>query len=514
MKVGISLVFLCSLSSLFAQEWPVPFEVELEEQTWTDWPALHSFAHASYDGRWFIMGGRTGGMHGLVPPDPFPLAEANTQIHMLDPLTGAHWERSIFELADSLVAPLRGTNPQFLVRDSMLFYMGGYGKDTLSDNFITFPVLIVANLNGIRKALEDDTPLAPHFTMYRDSLFYLCGGEAEWLGDTAYLFGGHEFTGEYSQIPSINFEQRYPNELRTFRLEQDGPDWLVTDVEISYDSLLFHRRDLTFEPVIFPGGQQGLAAFSGVFRYEQNTPWLSNVYFDGSTWWEDTLTHRFSNYSCPSMGLYDPESSAMYSILFGGISQFWYSEEDSSVYEDLNVPFVNDISVVVQQWDGSTYQYLLPIQFDQLYGSNAAFFPAGETSRFTNGVIDLSAVEERLLAGYIFGGIDPEFPNFTSSVGSNKLYAVYIKPPSPVTGISQAEGGMNIFPNPASDRIILEGIPAEAAQVRWVDVQGKVVAVNDVTEVISTPSGNGLYRVEVYNASEQLLFTRTILVQR
>jgi hypothetical protein len=269
-----------ALQSL-AQEWPTPFTLRLEEATWPDWPGMHSFAHAHHDGRWFVLYGREGGMHAMIPPDPFPIAEANQHVRMLDPETGEFWERSIFELPDSLAFPLRSTNPQFVQQDGFLYVMGGYGKDTTSDDFITFATLVAVDLDVLRLALESGTSMEPAFRLYRDSLFYLSGAEAEMLNDKVYLFGGHEFTGEYTMIGGIGFTQRYTNEVRSFIIDDDGTTFSVSYVQIQYDSILFHRRDLNVAPVVFPGEQFGLAAYSGVFQYDANLPWLSDVYLDG-----------------------------------------------------------------------------------------------------------------------------------------------------------------------------------------------------------------------------------------
>ena len=512
----LKLLFVVFASQLTAQQWPTPFEVELEEVTWTDWPGLHSFAHGEDNGKWFIIGGRTGGMHSLIPPDPFPVAEANLEIRMFDPLSGEQWSRSIYELPDSIAAPLRGTNPQFLQRDNMLYYMGGYGKDTLTEDFITHPVLIAINLELLQDALESESSMDTSFRLLRDSLFYLCGAEAEWLNDTAFLFGGHEFTGEYSQIPSINFEQRYPNELRKFVINDDGINLSISDVSIIYDSLLFHRRDLSFEPLVFPDESFGLAAYSGVFQYESNTPWLSNIYFDSYSYWEDTLTQRFNNYTCPVLNMYDPEEQAMYAILFGGISQFWYDEGDSAVYEDLNIPFVNDISVVTRTADGGTSQDLLPISFEHLYGSNAAFFPADGVLKYGNGVVDLSGIEAKTLVGYIFGGIDPEFPNFTLSVGSNALYKVFVQPSAPATELEMSEKiELTVFPNPVTaDFISLEGIIPTGAVIEWMDIHGRIVSRIPANASISAPRVNGFYLFSVYTPDGSRIFKQEVVVNR
>ena len=43
----------------------LPFKVEVIEVAGSNLPAVHSFASATADGKWLILGGRTGGLHGF-----------------------------------------------------------------------------------------------------------------------------------------------------------------------------------------------------------------------------------------------------------------------------------------------------------------------------------------------------------------------------------------------------------------------------------------------------------------
>ncbi|HAE35968.1 MAG TPA: hypothetical protein DCG22_09260 [Bacteroidetes bacterium] len=475
-------VFLLGFSHFSArsQTDSLPFSIRLEEATWPEWPGLHSFAHGVYNQRWFMLYGRQGGMHGMIPPDPFPLDEANQSVRMFDPETGQQWERSIWELPDSIAFPLRSTNPQFVQQDDRVYVMGGYGKDTTSEDFVTFATLVAIDLPLLETALESGGDIAPAFRLFRDSLFYLCGGEAELFDSDVVLFGGHEFTGEYSEIGGIGFTQRYTNEVRRFHLTDDGADISISDISITYDSLLFHRRDLNLGPVRYPDGSEGLAAWSGVFQYDINLPWLSDLYYDGASWTEDTLTHLFNHYTCPLMPLYDSNTADMHTVLFGGISQYYFYEPDSAVYEDLNVPFTDNISCITRYADGSTKQVLLPVRFDALWGSNAVFIPAETVTRYPNEIIRLDASEEELLAGYLFGGIAPEFPNFTPSTASNKLYKVWLTwtPPEPPLSVKDEIRELEVWPNPATGMVFV----STGISWRLTDLTGQLVGAGQVLD--------------------------------
>ena len=44
--------------------------------------------------------------------------------------------------------------------------------------------------------------------------------------------------------------------VRRFHPTDDGADISISDISITYDSLLFHRRDLNLGPVRYPDGSE------------------------------------------------------------------------------------------------------------------------------------------------------------------------------------------------------------------------------------------------------------------
>lgn len=448
----------------FAQLTQPPFSLSLEEITYEDWPGLHSFAYGVWEGRWIVLCGRKDGVHAFIPPDPFPATEANLFIWMLDPQTGEQWSKSIFTLPADIANQLRGSNPQYAQRENYLYITGGYGKDTLSGNKITYPSLLAIDLDVLSDSLIADTDPSSAFRKTDDSLFMVCGGEMEILDNTFYLFGGHTFTGEYTKPASPAFTQQYTNEVRKFSVLDDGTALTVDAIEILHDSMLFHRRDLNFEPVMYAGEEEGLAAYSGVFQYDGDFPWLHNIYFqaDGSYSEDASFTHKFHNYTCPVLNVFDSATNIFYATFFGGISQFYYNQEEDTVEEDLNIPFVDDVTTLVRYADGSSEQISDSLHFDALLGSNAIFSINTDIAQYENNIIKLHALNGTYHAGYIFGGIDAFMPNFTPSLASNRLFKVNItySPPLPEE-ITDAVQSISVFPNPAADFIRIQNNSAE-----------------------------------------------------
>ena len=119
------------------------------------------FAHGVYNQRWFMLARSPGGMHGMIPPDPSLWMRPTSRSGMFDPETGQQRERSIWELPDSIAFPLRSTNPQFVQQDDRVYVMGGYGKDTTSEDFVTFATLVAIDLPLLETALEQARVISP-----------------------------------------------------------------------------------------------------------------------------------------------------------------------------------------------------------------------------------------------------------------------------------------------------------------------------------------------------------------
>lgn len=457
--VAIGIACLSVFTRLSAQTGEKPYSITLEEVTFPEWPGMHSFVIGEWEGKWLLMTGRTGGLHGFLPPDPFPVIEANNKIRMLDPITGEMWSSFTNTLPDAMSDQLRSTNAQYFQRDKYLYIVGGYGKDTTSDILITFPNLLAVDLEQLTEALINDTEIISSFRQLTDTFFCVTGGEIEVLpnDEKIYLFGGHVFTGEYTKPASDAFTQTYTNELRKFTLEDDGINITISDAEQIKDTAVFHRRDLNFEPVVNPGEEFGLAAFAGVFQYEADWVWFNPVYVNETGFiMDEKFKQKLNAYTCPVMPVYDSVSQNYYSTFFGGISQFYHNEASDTIKEDMNVPFINDISTIIKYADGSTEQILEPIKFDALLGSNAVFILNADAPHYSNEVIQLHKIYGETLAGYIFGGIDALVPNFTPSSASNRLFKVWINYENPMAIVEGEFEQISIFPNPVNGTLILK----------------------------------------------------------
>ncbi|HNJ90455.1 MAG TPA: hypothetical protein PLT99_13325, partial [Chitinophagales bacterium] len=226
----LTLLIAVNRLTLSAQDATPPFTISLEEATYSDWPGLQSYVAGTWDGKWILLAGRTGGLHAFLPPNPFMPMEANKEVHVLDPLTGDHWSSSVTILPEDLSNQMQSTNPQAFQRGNTLYVIGGYGHDETAMEMRTFPALTAIDLDILGNAVINGTDITPAFRTIQDTIFEVTGGEIGMLGDTVYLFGGHSFTGVYSKPAGPQFTQVYTNRLTKFRIVDDGTDLSIADL--------------------------------------------------------------------------------------------------------------------------------------------------------------------------------------------------------------------------------------------------------------------------------------------
>lgn len=391
------------------------FRVELEQVSMPGTPNIHSFAHATANGKWLFVGGRTNGLHGINTSNAFPRGSANTMLWVIDPNTSQTWSRSIYsDLTPAAADPLRSTNMQYVQDGSKLYLTGGYGIDTLGNKFITFPTLTQMDVPNVINAIVNNQSIAPYVKQISDTRMQISGGEMEKVGDYFYLIFGHNFNGPYSQVivPGYN-SQVYSNEIRSFKISESGGDLSITDYSAVSDTANFHRRDLNVHPIVKPGGEFSIIAYGGVFRHGQDLPFLNSIQIDGpANYTINDFEQKIGQYTCAALPMFDASSNAMHTVFFGGMSLYYYDEISQSIKVDSLVPFIDDISVVTKNANGSFEEKVLTdVRLPTYLGTNAAFIHAEDVPHYSNGVLKLNELTGRTFAGYIFGGIKSAFTN-------------------------------------------------------------------------------------------------------
>lgn len=496
------LLLAATVSVVIAQtDDHLPFQIELEEVQWPSAPTLHSFAFAQSGGKWLFIGGRTNGLHGFFPNTAFPRESANSDVWVIDPTTGTSWSASLYTLPTTITDPLRSTNMQSYQEGERLYIIGGYGMDTAGRKMVTFTTLTAVDVPGMIDAVVNGTSIASYIHQTTDDRMGVCGGELEKLGDYFYLAFGHTFSGIYSRDNTKLFTQEYSNRIRKFKIMEEGDTPSIIDYSEISDPDEFHRRDLNLVPSIRADGSPRIAAYGGVFRPDRDQPYLHPIYIDETGVSVDKSYEQvMSQYTCAVLPMADAGSTKMYTTFFGGISLHTRNKISGALEIDTLMPFVDDVTTMTTDPDGTLQETVLSTTLPGLLGANAEFIIAPDVPQYENRVVRLDRLEGRTLVGHIFGGIKAVIPNITPSSASDKVFKVYVTPvnSSPVrTTSASGEGLHGNYPNPLGTRTTIEFSIAgrEHARLSVFDPLGNELAV-----LVDQQMEAGRYRID-WNAT-------------
>ena len=428
-----------------------PYTIEVEEVSMPGTPAIHSFAFAQSGGKWLFIGGRTNGLHGFTPATAFPKQFSNKNIFVVDPVSMQTWSRNIFlDLPFTVTDQFRSSNMESVQIGNKLYIAGGYGYDSTVNSLKTFSLLTVIDVNEIIQSVISGSSIAPFVRQITDSRMQVTGGELQKLGDYFYLTGGHIFTGGYRR--TVN-NQIYTDQIRKFKINDNGINVSISDYSASTDTIEYHRRDLNLVPALKDNGlTEYLIIFGGVFKRNIDLPYLNPIYIEDNSITVDYGYEQLMNqYTTAYLSAYNSASGKMHTTFFGGMSLHTYNDITHTLEYDSLVPFIDDITTLTRNQDGTSGEIISTEKMPALLGTNAKFILSDSIPKYGNDVINLNQITGRTLAGYVYGGIRALLPNNGSSFPSEYILKVYITPdfPLPVelSSFSSSVVNRNVFLN-------------------------------------------------------------------
>jgi hypothetical protein len=432
---------------------------------------LQSFAWAEWDGKWILIGGRTTGYHGVGAAEAdFPRAGSNDRIWVVDVTSKGHaktYSLPVAQLPESLAAVKDqwvSSNPLFFQDKNTLYLAGGYGENA-HGKWVTYPVLSSVDLPALVEGVMRGKDTFSETIAWANSPFVQsAGGDLLKLDDGMfYVAGGHVFTGTYRDFEGTNehsnpqASQEYLGEIRKLNVERAGKGHLSVTLVDRYADPEFARRDMNAGFTILADGHSLAAAvYGGVFTKDQLN-FQKPIYWDAKARpWVDNFVQKMSSYTCAHMELFDPESNAMYTTLFGGISRSTWDDQkkefaeapligdkSKSVYLD-GMEWIDRISTLARRGPHSV-EMVQAARMPGYVGANAAFIPVAGLRKIRDdaSVYDLAALRgKRTLIGYLYGGIRAfprQFPYLDNSPAyssgnvptkpSDLILAVYITVP-------------------------------------------------------------------------------------
>jgi len=492
-RVVLFRLAVLSLSSLAvkAAAPAIPYSIQLDAFNIPGFPGIHSAVVAGSPDRLIVIGGRTNGMHGFpsnrttASAPSFPLDGRNTTVYLLDltqkKLLG---QSSTASLPANVASQITASNTQSVLKNGWLYLAGGYGMAGPADPtnpaltpLRTLPSAIAIDFQALANAVEASRPLdaafaAANIATAADPNLAVTGGDLKTLGNNFLLVFGHRLDGLYT-TGGGTISQQYTSAVRVFTM-QASRNGTMPQLTVQFQANVpnnpfgvdpskdpFHRRDLPVEGYINSSGQEGIAAYGGVFKGGNFDGYLEPVYIDAQTAApgikvvvNTKAAQLLSQYDCAAIPLYSASAKCMYTTFFGGISEYYWS--GGKLHHDktnLNVvppidglPFIHSISTLKTVYKGTgstTAQYLHTNQTFSpggaapqcsggiaapLLGAETKFVSAPSPPHFGNDVIQLDNVKAKTAIGYLIGGIAADKPYPENTCASNMIFAVTLDP--------------------------------------------------------------------------------------
>lgn len=520
------LLTLCSARWGAAQQY---FQVEIDTASFNNLPGLHSFAFASYNDYWLLTGGWKRGLHGFYPTNAFPNTGRNDSAFVINKTNGMVYKTHLNQLPQPMYQALTTTNAEFIQDDTVLYVVGGYGWNFVDNSHITYNSITAINIPSFINAVINGNAVSPYVRQTTHNMFRVAGGHLEKTDSTYYLVFGHRFDGYYNLNPG-GLQQAYSNSIRKFRIDDDGTTLQIDSVTSITDTINFHRRDFNLVPQIFPNGDFGFTAFTGVFQYGIDLPYLNTIDITATdTFIRNNVTQYLNQYHTAVLPIYDSTNNYMHTCFFGGIGLYWV-DQMNVLHIDSLVPFVNTISRMTRDPLGVVTESIEDMRMPGFYGTNAYFIPNDNFLYTHKKILSLDSLPMgKSLVGWIYGGIEADQPNVayntTLSRPSNILWEVYInkgtqyvpeKVVSPFTLV--------VKPNPASETafILVTSTTANKAIMHLHTATGEVLMQKEVslkpgqTTELNLPVGKyapGLYYITLtsddFSVSKKLLVVRS-----
>ncbi|MBL0198853.1 MAG: T9SS C-terminal target domain-containing protein [Chitinophagaceae bacterium] len=435
---SVSIAFSLSVLIVAAQKTKpeFPFTIRLEQMEINNMPALQSFAYATWQGKWLMVGGRKDGLHRRQPWATFDEEGQNRFIYVVDPQNKKVWKQMLENLPTTVIEQLQSTNMGFCQTGNRLFLTGGYGYSKTADDHITFPYITVIKVDELITAMLNNKDISNSIVQIKDERMAVTGGRLAKLRDTFLLAGGQRFDGRYNPHGPDHgpgFKQEYSNEIRKFAIEYDKETPAIKNYTAIKDTINLHRRDYNLVPQVFKNDELGYTMFSGVFQYNQDIPFTNFVDIAGGTYKvNNSFEQKFSHYHTAVMPLYDKAAASMYAVFFGGIARY-YPDKNGKTVDNKEVPFTKTISVVIRK-DEKEEEIFLPVQMPGYLGAAAEFIFMPDSRMYMEGIADAGSVQhEENFIGYIVGGINSSANNIffdntgKESKASSKIIKVFIK---------------------------------------------------------------------------------------
>lgn len=417
-RILTTLVLLSTVLFLHAQN---GFNLEIEAYGIEELPAIHANAFAQYDGKWLIIGGRTG---ELDQP-----SYLNYDLMVIDPVTEDYWVYPLEWTGAALEFPdhLGNCNAAHFQEGSYLYIAGGMGYNMDSEAFGPFPTLTIVDVPKTIQAIINSEPMDNCFFQIENEGLKKQDALLTKIGERFYLAGGRQIFGGFDEEGELSIDSNNSNDVFSFLLKKENTTWkIASEKTIDYKGE-FESTLATYVPQIFPDGEAGISIFLNNLEDPKSKKlmWMNLFDFGYSTYVDTTM--NIANYHSTIIPIYDAAANRMHSIFIGGCDEFFCSSKDEYSPEK-----VAHYESFVRDEEGNVTATRSQMDAFMAKGRDAQFILNQNIPQYQNKVINLEKITgERQLIGYIYGGATAPGMMLSDDgsvldTPSNQLFKVFI----------------------------------------------------------------------------------------
>lgn len=359
-----------------------------------------------------------------------------------------------------------------------------------------------------------------HVAFANEFVGYACGDSCWWNSDNhkGVIVKTTDGGETWQELPNTEFVHlEWPDWIRSsdlcvvdeetyYLFTKDAVLWRTTDGGQSFTSTPFEFGMVKHCELFFEGETGYLVVIDGGIHIHKTT--------DSGLTWNEVADIAYFDYSVVTH-FFDKNHVEMYGYFSEGTHNLLVTEDGFETVSYLNVecPIMNYYGM----WNVSHSKYT-----SNTYGCILIGMTLTKGSTDTNPYIMKDSWEH---CEWVKQGI-PDCEN-NGMVQCRDLYAVdgvdtvfyiaaengfvYKSAMIPVSGVEESVLQINVYPNPAKDRVIVEGI--EAAEVNVYNALGQLVkTVRDAKEISVAGLAEGVYLVRIMDVDGKV-YTNTITVQ-
>ena len=387
------MIILCILCYGFLTKAQPGLTIEVIPYAIKNLPALHAYAFAQHDGKWLIIGGRTGQIN-----QPSYL---NYDIMVVDPVTEEFWLYPLEFVGAILEEPehLGNCYAAHFQDEQFLYIAGGMGYSMQSEAFGSFPILTIMDVPKTMDAIVNKKRMDECFFQIENDAFSRQDALLTKINNRFYLVGGRQVSGAFDEEGDLTIHSDFSNDVFSFLLNRENKTWqLVAEKTIDYKKD-FESTLANYAPQVFPDGEQGLTVFlNNPEEGNENLSWMNLFNFGYSTYIDTSA--NIAHYHSTIIPVFDTEYNRMHTLFIGGCDEYFCRDE-----ADYAPGTVDLFDSFVRDENGNTTATRSQMDAFISKGRDAQFILNENVGQFTNKVIDLQQIGNgRQLIGYIYGG--------------------------------------------------------------------------------------------------------------